>query len=512
MLEDSSMVTHKYWYGFSVVFLSFLLAAIAGPVQAEEKTDGIQLLEALNDALAESSGRILPAVVDIRSSKVLEQGSPFEGWPYEDFLNRQWRNRQGERMPRAFATGSGVIIDGEKGYVLTNNHVVEDAEDITVVCYDNEGFEHEFKGEAFADPKTELALVKITNLDGKVLPEAKLGDSDKLRVGEIVLAVGNPFQMSRSVSMGVVSAKERWERSPQFIRTIYQDFIQTDAAINRGNSGGPLVNIYGEVVGINTFIYSTSEGAQGVGFSIAINLAKPVVEQLINYGRVNRPYLGVGMVETRRLGEEDREKYQIAGQEGVVITEVHAGSPADKAGLRPYDVLVEFGGRQVESSRALQDMVLGKSIEDEVPLKIYRPSEKDYLEKIVILAEQPEDLSRVARRRPETSPDLPGSQQGETESASRLGMVLEPLTEKTAQRYDYRGEDGLLVREVVPDSTAQKEGIQENDVILMANFEPVTEVEDLDRVIEQLKAENQSSVLLEVIRGSLRFMAVLDLQ
>ncbi len=470
------------------------LACVVGLGGGQSVQSAPGLLEQINDALASSVEEVLPTVVNISSERKQEIkiSNPFEGTPFEDLF----RLPEGKR--KDVSLGSGIIVDGRQGYILTNNHVVEAADRIYIEYHGTDGTRESFEGEAFTDPKTELALVKIKDLQGMVLPEARLGDSDTLRVGHLALAIGSPFGKQQSVSMGVISGLGRLERSPQFERTIYQNFIQTDAAINQGNSGGPLINIHGEVVGVNTFIYSTSRGAQGVGFAIPINLAKPVIQQLVATGKVVRPFLGVYMTSVADLEKEKAEAFGMENPRGVIVQRLIADSPAEKAGVQDFDVLLEFDGEPIESSTGLQQQVLAREIGQSVELKLWRPSEKKEITVTVLLEEQPEDTTEVASVAPA--------------AVKRLGLRLQPLTEELAKQHELEETRGLFVVEVEADSQADREGMQKGDVILKANWEEVRSVADLDRIMEQLRKEEKSKIVLSVSRRSLQVLIFLDLE
>ena len=462
--------------------------------------EGIRFLEQMNQALSDSIKTALPTVVNIRSAKTQEVSNPMEGSPFEDFFFFHRPKNQDPRAFRSFSLGSGVIVDGEKGYILTNNHVVEGAEEIFVDYFDPDGGTISFEGEAFNDPKTELAMVKIKDLKGVTLPEAILGDSDTLEVGYIVLAIGSPFQKSQSVSKGIVSALGRQETGPQFERVLYKDFIQTDAAINQGNSGGPLLNIYGEVVGINTYIYSTSGGAQGVGFAIPIKWAKPVIAQLITTGKVVRPFLGIEMVSVKDISSERKEQMGIGNQDrGVLIQRLHSNTPADEAGLQVADVLLEFDSKPIESSRGLQLQVLDKKIGDKVEIKLWRPSEEKVITLSVVLGEQPENLNQMAM--------APSSAVND-----RLGMSLSPMTQQQADQLNIKEKKGLFIEKVQPGGVADQQGIRPEDVLLRADFKPVNSIDEFDQILKDLKEQEKTTALLEILRGSLRFMAVLSIE
>jgi len=488
-------------FGTTLATLAVIAFAVSfvSPLTARAENKGLKLLEDIDQAVSEVVQSVLPTVVNISSSKTQEADNPLAGSPLEEFFHFYNRRGNEPRSFKSYSLGSGIIVDGRRGYILTNNHVVEGAEEIYVDFFSSDGSVERFEGDAFNDPKTELALVKIKDMKGKTLPEARLGDSDTLKVGHMVLAIGSPFQKSQSVSRGIVSALGRQENGPQFERVIYKDFIQTDAAINQGNSGGPLLNIYGEVIGINTYIYSTSGGAQGVGFAIPIKWAKPVIEQLSTTGKVVRPYLGIKMITTKQLPPERREQLGIDETRGVVVDTLYANSPAEKGGLQVADVLLEFDGKPVESSQGLQLQVLDKKVGDTVPIKVWRPSTQSELTVQVALGEQPEMLTPFAE-----APEAP--------SSNRLGMALSPLTPERAGKMQISKEEGLVVDEVEQGSAADREGIRPGDILLRADYKNVTQVSEFDQILDDLKENGKSSVLIEVLRGSLRFMAVLPLE
>lgn len=476
-----------------------LAAGFLFPLSARAESKGLKLLEEIDQAVSEVVQSVLPTVVNISSSKTQEADNPLAGSPLEEFFHFYNRRGNEPRSFKSYSLGSGIIVDGKKGYILTNNHVVEGAEEIFVDFFAPDGSVERFEGEAFNDPKTELALVKIKDMKGKTLPEARLGNSDSLKVGHMVLAIGSPFQKSQSVSRGIVSALGRQESGPQFERVIYKDFIQTDAAINQGNSGGPLLNIYGEVIGINTYIYSTSGGAQGVGFAIPVKWAKPVIEQLSTTGKVIRPYLGIKMITTKQLPPERREQFGIDDTRGVVVDTLYSNSPAEQGGLQVADVLLEFDGETVETSQGLQLQVLKKKVSDTVPIKVWRPSTQSELTVQVTLGEQPDTLSPFAE-----APQAP--------SSDRLGMALSPLTPERARKLQVSREEGLVVDKVESGSAADREGIRSGDILLRADYKNIAQVSEFDRILDDLKENGKSSVLIEVLRGSLRFMAVLPLE
>ncbi len=375
--------------------------------------------------------------------------------------------------------GSGVIIDHKKGkfYILTNSHVVQNARAITVRFDKHTEKKARIVG---TDPKTDVAVIEV---DDKDIPDpqsriAKLGDSDKLKVGQLVIAIGNPYGLERTVTVGVVSALRRAIGITQ-----YESFIQTDAAINPGNSGGPLVNIKGEVIGINTAILA--EG-QGLGFAIPINLAKWVADQLIEKGKVVRGWLGVVIQD---ITPEMAENLGI--KEGVIIAQVMPGSPADKAGLRVGDIVVEIDGQKVNEVRELQFKIMRTPPGKEVNMKVIREGKEISLR--VKVGEMPED--RQVGEQDQTQTDI--------------GLMLRELTPEEEKRF---GVKGLLVVGVAPNSLAMQSGILPGDIILQAGNRPVYSVKDFQQSIEALRQGGKNSVLLLIRRRGNNLFLVLRLR
>ncbi|MFN3976722.1 MAG: Do family serine endopeptidase [Aquificaceae bacterium] len=375
--------------------------------------------------------------------------------------------------------GSGVIIDHRKGkfYILTNSHVVQNARDIRVRFDKHTEKRARIVG---TDPKTDVAVIEVDDKDipnpqGKI---AKLGDSDKLKVGQLVIAIGNPYGLERTVTVGVVSALKRAIGITQ-----YESFIQTDAAINPGNSGGPLVNIRGEVIGINTAILA--EG-QGLGFAIPINLAKWVADQLIEKGRVVRGWLGVVIQDiTPDMAES------LGVKEGVIIAQVMPGSPADKGGLRVGDIVVEVDGQRVSEVRELQFKIMRTPPGKEINMKVIREGKEIALS--IKVGEMPED--RQVGEREQTQADI--------------GLMLRELTPEEERRF---GVKGLLVVGVAPNSLAMQSGILPGDIILQVGNRPVFSVKDFQQSIEALRQGGKSSALLLIRRRGSNIFLVLRLR
>ncbi|MCG8608145.1 Do family serine endopeptidase, partial [bacterium] len=366
-------------------------------------------LAATNRAFVQVAKKVIPTVVSITSEKVVNVRNPFSDFfNNDDFFRRFFRTPDQQQEYRQQGLGSGVIVSPD-GYILTNFHVIRDADEINVQI-DEDKYPAQIIG---TDPETDLAVVKINK---RGLPAAELGDSEALEVGEWVLAIGNPFVigLQHTVTSGIVSAKGRSTLNLGDGLT-YQDFIQTDAAINPGNSGGALVNIHGELVGINTAILSGNAGGNiGIGFAIPINLAKPVMDELIAEGRVSRGYLGV-IITTPN--DEMSEALGLTDNKGAVINEVQRGTPADKAGLQKLDVIVELGGKKIENSQMLTNLIATYDPNETIELKVIRDGDTKYFS--VKLDERP---SADDRRSTDTKP--------KDDALSKLGLELSELTSR----------------------------------------------------------------------------------
>ena len=371
------------------------------------------------------------------------------------------------RGPRR-GQGSGVIISSD-GYILTNNHVIAKAHEVSVTLPDK----REFKGKIIgADPKSDLAVVKI---NAGSLPAIPWGDASQLQVGEYVLAVGNPFGLNSTVTLGIVSAVGRGHMGI----TQYEDFIQTDAAINPGNSGGALVNTKGELVGINTAIFSQTGGYHGVGFAVSTTMAKPIYESLVKTGKVVRGYLGIGLQD---LSQDLATSFNIKDSKGALVSDVKEDSPADQAGLKQGDVIIEYQGVSVEDGVALQRLVTRTPIGSKVPLKVVRDGRAREL--TVRVGEQP-DQSRVAK-----------AEVGQNEYAL-AGLSVEELDQDSARELGLKGKtQGVVVTKVEPDSGAEKAGFMPGDIIREVNRQPVRSVKDFEKVSTHLKKGDNVLILV----------------
>jgi serine protease Do len=383
--------------------------------------------------------------------------------PFERFFGPGPRQKQ---LPQR-SLGSGFVIDTD-GYILTNNHVVENADEI-VVRLDNE---QEHKATLVGkDPKTDLALLKIDNVSG--LTAVPLGDSDTLRVGEWVMAIGNPFGLDHSVTSGIVSAKGRFIGAGN-----YDDYIQTDAAINPGNSGGPLLNLRGEVVGINSAIFSRTGGNIGIGFAIPVNLAKELVPQLREKGKVTRGWLGVLI---QKVTPEIAESLGLEQAHGALVADVVASGPAAAAGVKVGDVIVEFDGHPVNESNELPMLVARTPLDKQVSLKILR--DKAPLELNVTIAELQDEEAQLAGG-------------GDSE---KLGLTVQTLTPEIAENLGVEETKGVVVTAVESGSAADEAGIRRGDVILEVNRQGVDDADAYKAALK--KVEKGKNVLLLVRRG-----------
>lgn len=393
---------------------------------------------------------------------------------------RGFRGPQGPGEPRGHrggGQGSGVIVSTD-GYVLTNNHVIEGAQEVTVTLPDK----REFKGTIVgADPKTDLAVVKI---EGQHLPTVVWGDATKLQVGEYVLAVGNPFGLNSTVTLGIVSALGRGRMGI----TQYEDFIQTDAAINPGNSGGALVNTRGELVGINTAIFSQTGGYQGVGFAVPTSMGKPIYESLIKTGKVVRGYLGVGIQD---LSQDLAKSFGIKNAKGALVSDVKEDSPADQAGLKQGDVITAYQGSPVEDAVALQRLVTRTVVGAKVPVKVIRDGhEKDLT---VTIGEQL-DTTKIAK-----------ADAGEADYAF-AGVAVQDLDRETAKELGIKGKtQGVVVTGVEPESGAEKAGLMAGDVIREINRQPVKSVKEFEKASSAIKKGDNVLILINR-RGSSLFL------
>jgi serine protease Do len=450
------------------------------------------------ESFADLAERLLPAVVNIASTqKTVEvedfpemphfpPGSPFEDF-FEDFMDERGKGHPA-RPPASL--GSGFVIDAENGYIVTNNHVVRDADEVRVTFHDDETIEAEVIGR---DEKTDLAVLKI--MSEKKLTSTIYGDSDAMRVGDWVLAIGNPFGLGGTVTAGIVSAQQRdIQQGP------YDDFIQTDASINRGNSGGPMFNTQGEVIGINTAIYSPSGGSVGIGFSIPMNLAKPVIEQLIEYGQTRRGWLGVRI---QSVTEEIAESLGLENEEGALVSNVIKDGPAAAAGLKTGDIILTFDGKPIEKMRDLPRIVAETKINSEVDVTYWRAG-KPMTSKVKIGELEKAEEEGLASTAPATPKKVKGIE------IEEFGMSLSAITEELRETYKIdQNADGIVITDVVIDSEASNKELEVGDVIIEINQQALLDPQEAKSIIAKAKKAGRSSVLLLINRdGDVRFIAL----
>jgi len=395
--------------------------------------------------------------------------SPFDFFG-DDFFDRFMPKAPPKGEFKTQSLGSGVIvrIDDGKGYILTNNHVVADMDELKVRLSDKREFDAEIVG---TDEQTDLAVIKI---EGENLVAANMGDSDNLKQGQWAIAIGNPFGLNHTVSVGVVSAIGR---SGVGIAN-YENFIQTDAAINPGNSGGPLVNIDGEVIGINTAIFTRSGGYQGIGFAIPVNMAKAVLRDLIDKGKVTRGWLGVAIQD---MNTSLAEQFGVAVTEGVLISDVQDDSPAKEAGFERGDILIEYDNKAMSDVNQLRNVVAQTEVGIEVKVKVLRKGNETVL--TVKIGEQPSDLFASAK----------------SSIGMDLGMSVQNLTEELAKSFGFEGETGIVVSAVEPGSPAAQADVKEGDLIKEVNREKINNIKEFREALKN--TEKGKDILLLLRRG-----------
>ena len=463
---------------------------------------GAVLAKPAPDGFADLAAKLLPAVVNISTTQTIKSdkpgrpgpdvpqfppGSPFEEF-FKDFLDRN-KNKPEAAPRRATSLGSGFIIDSS-GLVVTNNHVIADADEITVTLQDDTNFKAEVVGR---DTKVDLALLRIKPT--KPLVAVKFGDSDGTRVGDWVLAIGNPFGLGGSVTAGILSARAR-----EINAGPYDDFLQTDASINRGNSGGPMFNMNGEVIGINTAIYSPSGGSIGIGFAIPSNLARPVVEQLRDFGHVRRGWLGVNI---QSVTDEIAESLGLDKPRGALIASVRDGGPAQVAGIQPGDVVLTFDGKEVTDMRRLPRIVAETPIDKAVKVTVWRKRKEHTFDVKVGELKEEDQQAALAPSKQQQPAELPGT-------VKTLGLSLANLTPELRERFSLAEDSaGVVVVEVAPDSAASEKGMRAGDVIVeVAQEEVKTPVQIATKIDDAKKAGRKSVLLLVDRQGDLRFVAL----
>jgi serine protease Do len=455
------------------------------------------------DTIADTAEKVIDAVVNISTSQKVEtRNSPLPQLPNDpqlDELFRDFFNRRGpggdpqnrERGPRRVSSlGSGFIIDSS-GIVVTNNHVISEADEITVILNDGSRLKAELIGK---DQKTDLALLRVK--PDKPLKAVKFGDSDKLRLGEWVIAIGNPFSLGGSVSAGIVSARNRDINSGP-----YDNYIQTDAAINRGNSGGPLFNLDGEVVGINTAIISPSGGSIGIGFAVPSKTAMPVIDQLKQFGETRRGWLGVRI---QQVTDEIAESLKIAPPRGALVAGIDDRGPAKPAGIEPGDVIVKFDGKDIKEMRDLPRVVADTPVGKQVPVVVIRKGKEDTKTVTLGRLEDGEKVTAAAAPKDDGTADKPVVKK-------TLGLELANMSDDLRRRYKIKDTvKGVVITGVDANSPASDKRLTPGDVIVEIAQEAVGDTGDLQAKIDKLKKDGRKSALLLVAGadGELRFIAL----
>jgi serine protease Do len=483
----------KIFVGIMILLMGFLLGGLAfytlGKLTGQSRylpspiTPHVprQIMET-GKAFSEIVNTVSPSVVNISTTKVVRRDTgPFFDDPFLDFFNpfheygapKKWKER---------SLGSGVIVSPD-GYIITNNHVVEKADEIKVTLFDKRMFKGRIVG---VDSKTDVAIIRI---DAGNLPVLSWGDSDKLQVGEFVLAIGSPYGLSNTVTMGIISAVGRANVGI----ADYEDFIQTDAAINPGNSGGPLVNIKGELIGINTAIFSRTGGYQGIGFAVPSNMVRSVMDQLVQKGKVTRGWIGVTIQE---LTPELAQQFGLKKSKGALVSDVVKDSPAAKAGIMRGDIIVEFNGKEVKDVSSLRNLVAQSKAGSAITLKILRAGKELTMQ--VNIVELPREVAEV----------VPDSLPNEAEAKVLTGLAVMDLTKEIVRQLGFNKEEkGVVVVRVEPGSPADEAEMKKGDIIKEINKKEIDNLATYNRVLTSTKRND--SMLLFINRGGKKFYVIL---
>lgn len=458
----------------------FLLLVTVGTISAQNS-----ILKQFSDQFADIAEKANPAVVTILTERKVDMSNYHRNMPQDnDFFRRFFPQQPRQREFKSTALGSGVIVDARKGYIITNNHVVEDMDEITVRLMDKMEYEASIIGR---DPKSDLAVLHI---DARGLSEIDFGDSDRLRVGEWVIAVGSPFSanLSHTVTAGIVSAKGRGNIIQG---DVYEDFIQTDAAINPGNSGGALLNSSGDLIGINTAIYTNSfdRSNKGVGFAIPSNMVKYVMSDLINHGKVLRSWIGVSI---RPIDNPKAQALDLKTRKGALVADVVNDGPAEKAGVKTDDVIIEFNNIKVNNVDHLRNTVSASKPNKKYDLVVIRDGRKKVLK--VKLEEMPGDDVLAVSNRPAVT--------------NELGIQVSEITRAFMREYDINNrEEGVVVTNVAPGSVAAEAGIRIGDLITRVGTKKCNSPKDFQSLIKETQKQNM--VMLHLKReGVARYMTL----
>ena len=494
----------------SVAALALGLAVLQPAIQATAQAASVA--QTLPD-VADLAEKLLPAVVEIsvqsKNPDAPQQSAPTDQNPFKDFfdefLKRKQQQGNKDDTPKddgkdpgkgsgnndkskdpplpdnlVNSMGSGFIID-PKGIIVTNNHVVGDAISIQVHLQDGTLLKAELVGH---DPKTDIAVIRVK--PDHDLPSVNFGDSDKARIGQWAVAIGNPFGLGGSVSLGIVSARGRDINAGP-----YDDYFQTDAAINKGNSGGPLFNLQGEVIGVNTAIFSPSGGSVGIGFSVPSNEAKSVAEQLVKFGETRRGWLGVKL---QTLTPDVAEGLGMQKAHGALIADVTAGGPSEKAGVKAGDVIISFDGRAIDDSRVLRRVVAQTEVGKEIEVKVLRDGKEQVLNVTLGRLEEGEKLAAAADAKKSGTPVAA--------TVEVLGMTLSDLTDETRKTFKLDEKvTGAVISDVAKDSSAADKNLAAGDVISEAGGKPVATAQDVAAAVDQASKDGKNSVLVLVAHG-----------
>ena len=443
------------------------------------------------ESFADLAEKLSPSVVNISTTTVIEQKSREmpsfpPGSPFEDFFKQF--EKPGGKKRKAQSLGSGFIID-KSGYIITNNHVIDNAEKIMVILYDDTSFEATVVGK---DPKTDVALLKINPKKTK-LTAVKFGDSNKLRVGDWVMAIGNPFGFGGTVTAGIVSARGR------NLSGSYDDYIQTDASINRGNSGGPLFDMNGNVVGINTAIFSQSGGSVGIGFAVSSNLAKQVTDQLKQYGRTKRGWLGVLIQE---ISKEIADSLGMKSVKGALVSSATEGGPAQKAGVKTGDVILKFNGIDIDTMKELPKVVAGTPVGKSVPLVILRNGKTITLNVVLGELELAEKENLITKSS--------GNKKSKSKTFEKLGFVAEELSKSNIEKFKLKKiKAGIIISSVKEGSVAQEAGLLPGMVIVRVGQIEVNSIDVIEDAIKNaIKQKRKAILLLVKVESGTRFVAL----
>ncbi|MCE5185537.1 MAG: Do family serine endopeptidase [Planctomycetaceae bacterium] len=459
------------------VCASILLALVLSlPAKAAETdTNGIETLRKTSKAFSGVAKKAVPSVVAVQvRSKVQGQfgssGSPFDEDFFERFFGRRFGAPQQPRQPQwREGNASGFIISAD-GYVLTNHHVVDGADEVNLTL--NDGRKYNKVKVIGSDEKADVALLKIENVQD--LPFVEMGDSDSLEIGEWVIAIGNPFGLTETLTVGVVSAMGRKLGGED----VYQDFIQTDAAINPGNSGGPLLNLDGQVVGINSAIVSGTGGYMGIGLAVPINMAKSVQSQLASSGKVSRGYLGISMQEIK---PEMAEFFKLENNRGALINDVSPDSPADKAGLKKDDVITQIGSKKIEDVQDVKNIVGFSAPGTTLEITVVRNGKEKVIQAEVGVLED----SELA---------------GTSDTGKKLGLEVATVDKDIASEYRVREGEGVMVTGVEPGSDADYAGIRQGMVILAVNRQPIKSVSEFNAALKESEQSKKALLLVKTGR------------